>query len=365
MFIYKRALSRSIQCRVNNARASLTSEYLTEYAEQKSENIFQRRTEYDAIQYGPDDWLVSHKSNGQQYCSKASDQSPQPFSIKRYSNTHKVHLCRDTNLMTCSCSGPIRIGMACPHIYKVVDIKHPRMFNVRWYKMYTSIAYGSEPSIKDAFQKMSKVQADQRGCIDVSEYVKDNNVFKGIVLPSSVTTERAKQMLLVYCMHLKEVPVKKSTVLEWESMNCINDRTLMSLRTFLTSQNDECIRNVDPVLVNDSTSFDSSEPLLGTKLGARCDNNVTVDEDTRRYNIMTERVRRIYKLCEGRDNVFQEMMTMMDEMEIKANRLISDSDPVVAKASEQSQKASIVSSNAPIEKNPNRGRFKAAYEKKK
>ena len=58
------------------------------------------------------------------------------------------------------------------------------------------------------------------------------------------------------------------------------------------------------------------------------------------------------------------MLEMMDYMEVKAMEIIAQSDVDVEDELGRNSKARMVSSNASIEKNPNRGRYKAAYERR-
>ena len=74
--------------------------------------------------------------------------------------------------------------------------------------------------------------------------------------------------------------------------------------------------------VEDVVSSDSEDNLIEDLVRGR----VTVTEDMSRYNILTERVKRIHKLCEGRNDVYERMLEMMDDMEVKAMEIIAQSD---------------------------------------
>lgn len=113
--------------------------------------------------------------------------------------------------------------------------------------------------------------------------------------------------------------------------------------------------------MEDLLSSDSEDNLIEQSTNREV---VTVTEDMSRYNVLTERVKRIHKLCEGRTDVYEQMLEMMNDMEVKALEIIAETDVHVQNELEKNSKAGMVSSNAPIEKNPNRGRYKAAYERR-
>ena len=351
------SLARSIQCHTGKPRVSETSKYLTEYAEDKATEIFARCIQYDVLQYTETKWLVSHKSNRPCHTAKKNIGSiHDPFSKDPLNNTHHVNLCKKTNKFWCSCNGAVRIGMPCPHIGAVAKRKHPSMFNVRWYKIYCSLTYSKDPAVMTAFNDLSAQQMKTRGGVDATACLKDMAKFHEICLPDVENPYLvAKQMTLAYCMHLKECTVKKNMTLDWDCMQDVNDPTLLSLRNFISQGVGEPI--VTEEVCEQTQSFDSDDHLIG-----ETPKQVTMSQDINRYNKMIEHTKRICKLCEGRDDVYTKMLSMMNEMEEAAMKIIAESDTVVQDEMNRNSTSSIVSSNAPIECTPNRGRFKSAYE---
>ena len=351
-------MARSIQCHTSSNRFSSTSKYLTEYAESKSTDIFSRINKYDILHYTTNKWFVSHKSNRE---PKPIHENDGPFEVERYNNTHQVILCLSTGIMKCSCAGVVRIGMPCPHIAAIVKEKNPSMFHCRWFKLYSSLSYSKDNATYQAFERLREVQEKQPGGIDVKDFLQQMKPFSNVVLPHAPNSiEVARRMLLAFTMHVKKCSVKKTQPLHWLSSNNIKDPQYKNLIAFLDKGN-HLSRTEDCDAVEDLLSSDSEDNLIEQSTNREV---VTVTEDMSRYNVLTERVKRIHKLCEGRTDVYEQMLEMMNDMEVKALEIIAQTDVHVQNELEKNSKAGMVSSNAPIEKNPNRGRYKAAYERR-
>ena len=372
---------RSIQCTDNRSMNSETSKYLTEYAELKSNEIFQRIDDYDVIRCSDVYWLVSHKSNrpkiegdtDKEHIEDSEKTVAHPFDFERYNNTHEVLLCRKTKRMSCSCSTSNRIGMPCPHILACTRIKHCCMFSHRWYKLYNSIAYCADQDILKAFEERKKEELASNRKIDVSGIIDHLPVFKEVEIPSTRQQCRiAKQMLLSHCMHRQKHVVRKSDLLDWSCMTSEDNEKYFLIKKYLInffekiSTSDECVntssdeqREVEEVI-----SFDSQEQVMGKSMKKK-NNNVSIDNDRSRYHLMNEKLKRIHKLCEGRKDVSEKMIEMMNKMEIEAMRMIQSKDTVVQREMDINSRAGIVSSNAPIECTPTRARYTCAYEKRK
>lgn len=355
------SLARSIQCHTGTLKVSETSKFLTEYAEAKGEEIFERRKEYDVLRYSETEWLVSHKSNRPYLISQKKDSSNHdPFCKPSYNNTHHVSLCKETKTFSCSCNGPVRVGMPCSHIGAVANQKHPSMFSVRWYKIYCSLTYGCDQKVLSAFMNLAEHQRKHPGGVDATvcfrELVEE---FDGVSLPDVEHPHLvAKQMMLAYCMHLKKRGVQKRTKLDWESMQGIQNDALLSLRDFVLKGIGINTEEIEEICM-ETESFDSEDHLI-----TESPKRVSVTEDMKRYNKMLERTKRIFKLCEGRNDVYTKMMSMMDEMEVEAMKLIMSKDEVVQNEVNVNSGATMVSSNAPVECTPQRGRFKSAHERR-
>ena len=170
-------------------------------------------------------------------------------------------------------------------------------------------------------------------------------------------------MFLAHCMHRQKKVVWKSDVLKFSCMSNSDLRQYQDVRTYFMSHEEG--NSIETIEQEDyAFSFDSQDEVLGDSSKTRT-NVVRVEKDIQRYHIMLERFQRINKLCEGRTNVYERMMEHLDEMEIEAMDIIQSTDDNVQRDMELNNNARIVSSNAPIECTPNRGRYKSAYERRR
>ena len=365
-----RELVKTIQCYDNSNNESCTAGYLTPYAEDKSNQIFKRINEYDVTRLSDTSWLVSHKSN-RNIASLHSDETilqdeysmTRPFEFDRFKNTHEVLLCRNTGRMRCSCATAIRIGMPCPHIGAIVRRKHLCMFSHRWFTIYNSIVYGSDPKITKSFETMKIEEEKYKGMVNINGVIEDIPVFRDI--DSSIKNcghNQSKQMLLAYCMHKDEKVVLKSNILDWSSMTKANEELYSHIKVYLMNDIDTISTAV--LDIDNSFSIDSQEQILGQSPNHH-QRTVPIQNDIKRYHLLSEKMQRIQKLCEGRDEVYTKVIEMMNNIEIEAMSIIQKTDVSVQQDMALNQMASIVSSNAPVECTPNRGRYKSSYEMRK
>ena len=162
---------------------SLTSDFLTDYAEGLAIANFDRRKEYTKIRLSKQTWHVVHSS-------LFKNDYPCSFSKRTNATTKFVRVREVTvnndNFMNCTCGYVHRWLMPCVHICSVLehhDYYTPSLFHLRWWKMFHYL-YKS----KSNSNKIKSTTLNLKHSLDYireNHYNENNGLYKGVPIHDS------------------------------------------------------------------------------------------------------------------------------------------------------------------------------------
>ena len=368
-----KSMEKNIQCHPVCSEDNNTAEYLTPYAEKKSQEIFDRKDHYYVVRYAENKWLVMHKNGRKGRRSNAEREGTDvasAFDIPFCTNTHHLMLDKETKVLTCSCAMMKRLGMPCPHVGSVIKKRDPDMFHYRWFNHYNCTNIENKELINESFAKM---KLDQGGCFDgayIGNITNSIEDFNGITMSHDLDSETAEFMLFNHVQHKNKICVQRREDVGMLDLSTLDDPDIKKLYRFIyidvalrldsQSQTDDSITGIEASGSNDT---DDSDPQYLNDNDQNLSRKATMQEDKARYGTVQTLVQTLTKTCEGRPQLYDEFIDRLRSMNVEFSNLLVQEDTTVRDNQMVNRSSRLVSSNMPIECTPGRGRYKAAHER--
>ena len=255
---------------------SLTSEYLTNYAEGIACSNFDRISEYIKKRIETRKWFVVHKN----FVSTSNDidinnvmKQTRFIRVRVVTLTHSNHL-------TCDCGYPKRMLMPCVHICCIVeDILYYtiELFNLKWWKHF-NYYYKLGSSKYDEQTRKSLDEALQKSRID--DFDSNNGKYLGVPLNGTPLLEKLmnhihidtnsndndlNMMITIHNMRLNNKPIEKGSHTHHHLIKSKNDNIISNINLSIdvpiinTNVNND---NIIESFINDNNynQFDIDHP---------------------------------------------------------------------------------------------------------
>ena len=278
--------------------------------------------------------------------------SPDTFTIPRYSYCHKVTIDKYKKTALCSCNERLSHGRPCVHILKVLNNKiHGSMFHPRYLKIINHKLYDTSPEIQDIYHKMVKDYRSHPNSVPLGNVWNDLKMCdRNVDGLSEGTTLQEKERML----HLRK----------WNEDKISFDRHSLQDLPFSA---DESELEPDPDIgmyvdfemsINDCDDDDTESVIKPNQQST--ENGETIDHRTW-YNQMLAEVHDISKLCESRPTSKGDILQKLRDIKNNLTTTVHN-ELVQAGIMDDESEAQIVSSNMPMELSPARKRYRASYE---
>ena len=363
-----RALNKALSCLPLCEEGNTTAAVLTPFAEEKAKDIFDRRNDYLTLRYSENEWLVMHK-NGMNQLKSNKDISKVSFENcfckPAFTNVYKVSLSLLNKRMKCSCCTVTRIGMPCQHIYAVVNQREPEMFHVRWYSIYNSLKIDLTKDMKEILDTLhSEHYYKFLDSIFVGSVLNELIPYSGLIIKMPIDT--VAYMVNTYVSHLHGTAVKRNDPMKTEHIRHSLLTEHPEFQELYSSINHGMSIEVQESLDKNLHLVDSQESNPDHIVSRKKErtNASTIDLDKIRYYKLMERFRQLAKIGEGRPEIFDEILSKIDELHVEFTHKAIDSSYILTNEQANTQQRKLVSSNASTDCTPNRGRYKGFHEKK-
>ena len=231
---------------------SLTSNYLTDYAEGLACSMFERRLDYTTRRTHDKMWIVVHSSLFQEdynLCYVKRHKSPTKFIRVR-----KVTIDQNNSFINCSCGYPKRWLMPCVHICCVINNKYhytAELFHLRWWKFYQYLYQGDIKTNKNANTKanMQLSLSHTRN----NHYDNSSGTYKGVPINGSCFKEQTNSTLN-------------------QSLHIVNDSYMKTMQSIMNMEND------NKPLIKGSLSY--SEYEIDDNNSDDISHNFDIDDDS-------------------------------------------------------------------------------------
>ena len=330
---------------------SNTRYHLTTYAEGLTVADMDRICNYYCCSTSDTEYLVCHKNS----FNLVPPSTLESYTIPAYSYCHRISVNKEQKKISCSCDMRISNGRPCVHILKVLNNRiHGSMFHPRYLKIINHQLYDTSVDVQDLYHQI------------VLEYKKD---------PKAVSLGAVWDDLSLCNTNLNglsegtalDEKIRMINLRQWNEegkpfdKHSITTLPFAAVNTF-EEPNPDIGMYVDfEMSVNENLVEENNASRH--VVGVDASQNVEIPEHRSWFNKMSAELTDISKLCESRPASMIVVLQQLRDIKNTLTKLVH-LELVEAGIVNDESEATIVSSNLPMELNPQKKRYKASYESK-